>query len=165
MWPACRQRRTLTRSPGENRVAAAVPERAHLGDRGAVARGLPGIEALRDGLTGEQPLDPRIDLAGRDRALAQEPLLGAPQPALVVRGVQVVLGLHLLADRAPAALAEALDADDRRHRERPHLPLLLVRLVTAGHDDGAEAVHPAHVVDPVDAGHDNAIPFAMEEAG
>ena len=44
-----------------------------------------GVLAPRRRLAAAQPLHHRLDLAGRDRALALQPPLGAPQPALVVR--------------------------------------------------------------------------------
>ena len=96
-----------------------------------------------------QPLDPGVDLPIGDRPLAKQPLLGAPEPALVVRGAQVLGRRHLLADRPAAALAETLDSHERRDREHARLPALVVRLVAPRDDDGAEAVHPAQIVNPV----------------
>ena len=101
-----------------------LAERAHPRNGGAVALGLLRIEPLRHGLAVTEPLDPGIHLAVRDGALPEQPLLVAPEPALVVRRPQVVLGIHLLPDRAAAALPEPLDADDRRDREDPDLPRL-----------------------------------------
>ena len=131
-----------------------LPERLHRRDRGAVPLRLLRVEPPGRRLAGAQPLDPRVHLAGRDRPLPQQPLLGAPQPALVVGGTEVVLGIHLLPDRASAPPADPLDADERRHRERPPLPGLVVDGIGAGNDDRAEAVHATHVVNAVDGSHD-----------
>ena len=163
--PRVAHRRTRTRSPGANRVSRGLAERAHRRDRRAVA-----LRLLRD------PSSAAVALPSRSRSthastspgaivpLREQPLLGAPEPALVVRGAQVVLRVHLLPDRAPAAAAEPLDPDERRDRERPRLPGLVVHRVRARADDRPEPVHAAHVVDAVDGATISRSPHRSSEA-
>ncbi len=88
-----------------------------------------------------------LDVAGRYRALALQPPLGAPQPSLVVGGGQIFGGIHLLARRPSArSRAQSLAAHEHVNSEHPRLPALVVRILRTRLHDGPETVHPSHVV-------------------
>ena len=109
----------------------------------------PGIVATRWRLARAEPRDPRVDVVVLDRPAAEQPLLGAPEPALVVAGGQVLGRLHLLADRAARTRTQPLDPDERRKREHAQLPRVMRRPARIRGDNRTEPVHPAHVVHPV----------------
>jgi hypothetical protein len=98
-------------------------------------------------IAGRETLHYSLELAGPDRALAQQALLGAKEPALVVGSSQIVGRVHLLAHRTPSRPgAETLQAHEHLDGENSRLPSLVIGQLAAGFDDSPEPMHPSHVV-------------------
>jgi hypothetical protein len=99
---------------------------------------------------GGEPLHHVLDLPGSDRPLAQQALLGAPQPALIVGGRQVVDRVHFLDGRAATRpRAQTLQVHQLEQGEDARLPALVIRRLVTRRDHGAEPVHAAQIVDAV----------------
>jgi hypothetical protein len=89
-------------------------------------------------------------LPAADRPLAQLALLGAPEPALIVGGRQVVDRVHFLDGRAVARpRAQTLQIHQLAQREDARLPALVERRLATRRDHRAEPVHAAQIVDAV----------------